>query len=75
MAESKRIVICLDGTWQNPYRMKERDDGTRVLKPSNVLKLARAVLPLDPTTVGRRSPTTTWGSAPWSRTPAGRTPC
>lgn len=45
----KRIVICLDGTWQNPYQMKQRDDGSRVLKPSNVLKLARAVLPLDPT--------------------------
>ncbi len=40
----KKIVICLDGTWQNPYQVKQRDDGSRVLKPSNVLKLARAVL-------------------------------
>ena len=44
----KNIVICLDGTWQNPYQVKQRDDGSRVLKPSNVLKLARAVLPFDP---------------------------
>jgi uncharacterized protein (DUF2235 family) len=48
MNDRKRIVICLDGTWQNPYQVKQRDDGTSVLKPSNVLKLARAVLPLDP---------------------------
>ena len=44
----KKIVICLDGTWQNPYQVKQRDDGSSVLKPSNVLKLARAVLPTDP---------------------------
>lgn len=43
MENGKRIVICLDGTWQNPYRMRQRDDGSRVLKPSNVLKLSRAV--------------------------------
>ena len=48
MTNGKRIVICLDGTWQNPYQVKQRDDGSRVLKPSNVLKLARAVLPADP---------------------------
>ncbi len=48
MTNGKRIVICLDGTWQNPYQVKQRDDGSSVLKPSNVLKLARAVLPTDP---------------------------
>ena len=47
MVNGKRIVICLDGTWQNPYKMRLRDDGSRVLKPSNVLKLSRAVLPVD----------------------------
>ena len=26
----KRIVISLDGTWNNPYQEKERDDGTKV---------------------------------------------
>jgi uncharacterized protein (DUF2235 family) len=49
MTVRKRIAICLDGTWQNPYQEKERDDGTSVLKPSNVLKLSRAILPRDPT--------------------------
>ena len=43
----KTIVICLDGTWQNPYKMRQRDDGSRVLKPSNVLKLSRAILPIN----------------------------
>ncbi len=47
MAARKRLVLCMDGTWNNPYREKERDDGTRVLKPSNPLKLCRAVLPFD----------------------------
>lgn len=44
---NRRIVICLDGTWNNTYTEAERDDGSKVLKPSNVLKLARAVLPYD----------------------------
>jgi uncharacterized protein (DUF2235 family) len=45
---SRRLVLCLDGTWQNPYKARKRDDGSRVLKPSNVLKLSRAVLTADP---------------------------
>lgn len=48
MTHNKRIAICLDGTWQNPYKLRQRDDGSRVLKPSNVLKLSRAVLPTHP---------------------------
>ncbi|MCB1055970.1 MAG: DUF2235 domain-containing protein [Acidobacteria bacterium] len=43
----KRLVICLDGTWNSPARESERDDGDKVFKPSNVLKLARAVKPID----------------------------
>lgn len=43
---SKRIVMCLDGTWNNTYTENKRSDGTKVIKPSNVLKLARAVLPI-----------------------------
>jgi len=43
-----RIVIGLDGTWQSPYKLRQRDDGSRVLKPTNVLKLCRAVLPAAP---------------------------
>ncbi|MCW8931609.1 MAG: DUF2235 domain-containing protein [Gammaproteobacteria bacterium] len=41
----KRIVLCLDGTWNNTYAKGERYDGSKVVKPSNVLKLARAILP------------------------------
>jgi Uncharacterized alpha/beta hydrolase domain (DUF2235) len=42
---NKRIVLCLDGTWNSPFDEQERDDGSKVLRPSNVLKLARAVIP------------------------------
>jgi len=44
----RRLVVSLDGTWNNAYRQAERDDGTHVLKPSNPLKLVRSVLPHDP---------------------------
>ncbi len=40
----KRIVVCLDGTWNNTSREVERDDGSRVYRPTNVLKLARATM-------------------------------
>jgi len=43
---SKRIVLCLDGTWNSPFDEQKRDDGTTVLRPSNVLKVARAVYPV-----------------------------
>ena len=46
----RRLVLCLDGTWNSTYVQKMRDDGHKVLKPSNVLKLCRAVLPVDPAT-------------------------
>jgi uncharacterized protein (DUF2235 family) len=46
---SRRLVLCLDGTWNNAYVQRKRDDGHEVLKPSNVLKLARAVVPHDGT--------------------------
>ena len=46
----RRLVLCLDGTWNNAYRAKTRSDGHSVLKPTNVLKLARAILPHDPAT-------------------------
>jgi len=60
MSEPNRIVICLDGTWQNPYKMRQRDDGGKVLKPTNVLKLSRAVLPRSP---GDRRPQITYYDA------------
>jgi uncharacterized protein (DUF2235 family) len=43
---AKRIVLCLDGTWNSTYDESKRDDGTKVLKPTNVLKLCRSVLPV-----------------------------
>ncbi len=39
---SKRIIICCDGTWNEPERKKE---GWRV--PTNVLKMVRAIEPRD----------------------------
>lgn len=41
-----RIILCLDGTWNSTFKKIEREDGTKVLKPSNPLKLARAVMPV-----------------------------
>jgi uncharacterized protein (DUF2235 family) len=54
-AHPKRLVLCLDGTWNNPYDEQERIDRSanqrrapiKVIKPSNPLKLCRAVLPVD----------------------------
>ena len=43
----KRLIICLDGTWNSTAKEVKREDGTTVLKPTNPLKLARAVLPED----------------------------
>jgi uncharacterized protein (DUF2235 family) len=39
----KRFVVCLDGTWNNASREIDRGDGSPVFRPTNVLKLARAV--------------------------------
>ena len=38
----KRIVLCADGTWNEPER---KDENTGRIQPTNVLKVARAVLP------------------------------
>lgn len=43
----RRWILCLDGTWGSTYVRKQRDDGHHVLKPSNVLKLCRSVVPRD----------------------------
>lgn len=40
-----RLIFCLDGTWNNPFKTVERDDGSTVMKPTNPLKLARSILP------------------------------
>lgn len=47
----KRIIICADGTWNKPEqidrknRRKHRDGEEWVRRPSNVVKVARAILP------------------------------
>lgn len=46
MQPARRLVLCLDGTRNNAYQRKRREAGQPVVKPSNVLKLARAVVPL-----------------------------
>jgi uncharacterized protein (DUF2235 family) len=43
----KRLVLCLDGTWNSGFEQHQRRDGNTVLKPTNPLKLARAVYPFD----------------------------
>jgi uncharacterized protein (DUF2235 family) len=43
----KRLVLCLDGTWNSGYEQHQRRDGHTVLKPTNPLKLCRAVRPFD----------------------------
>ncbi len=43
----RRLVLCLDGTWNSAYVKHKREDGHEVLKPSNVLKLCRSVLSFD----------------------------
>ena len=43
----KRFVICLDGTWNNASKEKERTDGSKVFRPTNVLKVARATEKFD----------------------------
>ncbi len=45
----KRLVICCDGTWNKP---DQKDRG--VLRPTNVVKLARWVMPQDPNGVAQR---------------------
>ncbi len=44
--EVRRIVICLDGTWNNAERGVEVEGVRTLYKPTNVLKLYRAVPPV-----------------------------
>jgi uncharacterized protein (DUF2235 family) len=41
----RRLVVCLDGTWASTFGENVRLDGHKVLRPTNTLKLCRAVLP------------------------------
>jgi uncharacterized protein (DUF2235 family) len=46
----KRIIICADGTWNEPEK-KDKDSGRP--QPTNVLKVARALLPQSSTGVNQ----------------------
>jgi len=41
----KRIIVCADGTWNIRDQMSS---GSKTRRPTNVTKLARAILPTDP---------------------------
>ncbi|HLX10151.1 MAG TPA: DUF2235 domain-containing protein [Thermoanaerobaculia bacterium] len=43
----RRLILCLDGTSNNDFSKQRREAGTDVLKPTNVLKTCRAVVPWD----------------------------
>ncbi|HEV3457520.1 MAG TPA: DUF2235 domain-containing protein [Thermoanaerobaculia bacterium] len=45
-ARSRRLVICLDGTGNNPEQSVETVGNHQLYKPTNVLKTYRAVLPV-----------------------------
>jgi len=40
----KRIIVCADGTWNVQDQI---NDGSKTRRPTNVTKLARAILPTD----------------------------
>ena len=46
-AAPRRLVLCLDGTWNSTFGETTRADGHKVLRPTNPLKICRAVLPQD----------------------------
>lgn len=42
----RRLVLCLDGTWNSTANEREREDHSKVFRPTNTLKICRAVLPM-----------------------------
>ncbi len=40
----RRLVVCLDGTWNSTANESERETGDKVLRPTNTLKICRSVL-------------------------------
>jgi len=42
---NRRLVLCLDGTWNSTANEREREDHSKVFRPTNTLKICRAVLP------------------------------
>ena len=52
----KRLILCLDGTWNSTFQSEKRLDGSHIIKPSNVLKLARGVKEQDSSVNGSYIP-------------------
>ena len=42
----RRLILCLDGTWNSTANEQEREDHSRVFRPTNTLKVCRAILPM-----------------------------
>jgi uncharacterized protein (DUF2235 family) len=40
----RRLILCLDGTWNSTANEQEREDHSKVFRPTNALKICRAVL-------------------------------
>lgn len=45
-ASGRRLILCLDGTWNSTANEQEREDGGVVLRPTNPLKICRAIPPV-----------------------------
>jgi uncharacterized protein (DUF2235 family) len=44
----RRLVVCLDGTWNEPEKRRIKDPWVEEVEvPTNVLKLARGIVPVD----------------------------
>jgi uncharacterized protein (DUF2235 family) len=43
---NRRLILCLDGTWNSTANEEEREDHSKVFRPTNTLKLCRAVPPM-----------------------------
>ena len=43
---NRRLILCLDGTWNSTANEEEREDHSKVFRPTNTLKISRAVLPM-----------------------------
>jgi uncharacterized protein (DUF2235 family) len=42
----RRLILCLDGTWNSTANEQEREEGGVVLRPTNPLKICRAIKPV-----------------------------
>ncbi|WP_340680835.1 DUF2235 domain-containing protein [Paraglaciecola sp.] len=41
--KGRNLILCLDGTWNSTFSLEKKADGSGIVKPSNVLKLSRAL--------------------------------